>query len=168
VVSATGFRPDHSFATELRLDLDPILGCTRTLADLIDPNEHSCGSVAPHGYKELGQPEPNYYAVGMKSYGRAPTFLMATGYEQVRSIAAALAGDTEAAARVELDLPSTGVCSTDLGDRETDESAEASGCGTGGVGFATGSAHGHSGEEPVASCCGSAPQTATTSSRSCG
>ncbi|MGA5304908.1 NAD(P)-binding domain-containing protein [Nucisporomicrobium flavum] len=114
VVSATGFRPDHSIATELRLDLDPILGCTRTLADLIDPNEHSCGTVAPHGYRELGQPEPNYYAVGMKSYGRAPTFLMATGYEQVRSIAAALAGDFAAADDVQLDLPETGVCSSDL------------------------------------------------------
>ncbi|GAA4975305.1 NAD(P)-binding domain-containing protein [Actinoplanes utahensis] len=115
VVSATGFRPDHSFATELRLDLDPILGCTRALADLIDPNEHSCGSVAPHGYRELGQPEPNYYAVGMKSYGRAPTFLMATGFEQVRSIAAALAGDFDAADDVQLDLPETGVCSSNLG-----------------------------------------------------
>jgi hypothetical protein len=114
VVSATGFRPDHSFVGELRLDLDPILGCTRTLADLIDPNEHSCGTVAPHGYRELGQPEPNYYAVGMKSYGRAPTFLRATGYEQVRSIAAALAGDFDAAADVQLDLPETGVCSSNL------------------------------------------------------
>ncbi|MFF5085568.1 FAD-dependent oxidoreductase [Actinoplanes sp. NPDC000266] len=114
VVSATGFRPDHNIAGELRLDLDPILGCTRTLADLIDPNEHSCGTVAPHGYRELGQPEPNYYAVGMKSYGRAPTFLMATGYEQVRSIAAALAGDFDAADDVQLDLPETGVCSSNL------------------------------------------------------
>ncbi|MEU8662460.1 FAD-dependent oxidoreductase [Actinoplanes philippinensis] len=114
VVSATGFRPDHSFAGELRLDLDPILGCTRTLAKLIDPNEHSCGTVSPHGYRELGQPEPNYYAVGMKSYGRAPTFLMATGYEQVRSIAAALAGDFDAADDVRLDLPETGVCSSNL------------------------------------------------------
>ncbi|WP_430782313.1 NAD(P)-binding domain-containing protein [Actinoplanes sp. G11-F43] len=114
VVSATGFRPDHSIAGELRLDLDPILGCTRTLADLVDPNEHSCGTVTPHGYRELGQPEPNYYAVGMKSYGRAPTFLMATGYEQVRSIAAALAGDFDAADDVQLDLPETGVCSTNL------------------------------------------------------
>ncbi len=115
VVAATGFRPDHSIATELRLDLDPILGCTRTLADVIDPNEHSCGTVPPHGYKELRHPEPNYYAVGMKSYGRAPTFLMATGYEQVRSIAAALAGDFDAADDVQLDLPETGVCSSDLG-----------------------------------------------------
>ncbi|BCY09312.1 FAD-dependent oxidoreductase [Actinoplanes sp. L3-i22] len=114
VVSATGFRPDHSIAGELRLDLDPILGCTRTLAELIDPNQHSCGTVSPHGYRELGQPEPNYYAVGMKSYGRAPTFLMATGYEQVRSIAAALAGDYDAADDVQLDLPETGVCSVNL------------------------------------------------------
>ncbi|MEE2061606.1 flavoprotein, partial [Rhodococcus artemisiae] len=44
------------------------------------------------------------------SYGRAPTFLAMTGYEQVRSIAAALAGDHDAAARVELTLPETGVC----------------------------------------------------------
>lgn len=114
VVAATGFRPDHTIATELRLDLDPILGCTRALAELIDPNEHSCGTVPPHGYSELGHPEPNYYAVGMKSYGRAPTFLMATGYEQVRSIAAALAGDFEAADDVQLDLPETGVCSSNL------------------------------------------------------
>ncbi|OJF15867.1 FAD-dependent oxidoreductase [Couchioplanes caeruleus] len=114
VVSATGFRPDHSIAGELRLDLDPILGCTRTLADLIDPNEHSCGTVRPHGHKELAHPEANYYAVGMKSYGRAPTFLMATGYEQVRSIAAALAGDVAAADDVRLDLPETGVCSSSL------------------------------------------------------
>jgi hypothetical protein len=47
----------------------------------------------------------------MKSYGRAPTFLMLTGYEQVRSIAADIAGDKEAAAKVELVLPETGVCS---------------------------------------------------------
>ena len=53
----------------------------------------------------------------MKSYGRAPTFLLATGYEQVRSIAAALAGDWTAARDVQLDLPETGVCSTTLGAR---------------------------------------------------
>ncbi|MFI7540154.1 FAD-dependent oxidoreductase [Actinoplanes sp. NPDC049599] len=115
VVAATGFRPDHGIAEELRLDLDPALGCTRALAPLIDPNEHSCGTVRPHGIDELTQPEPGYYAVGMKSYGRAPTFLLATGYEQVRSIAAALAGDWAAARDVRLDLPETGVCSTTLG-----------------------------------------------------
>jgi hypothetical protein len=114
VVAATGYRPDHTIAAELRLDLDPILGSTRTLAPLIDPNEHSCGTVRPHGVDELAHPEPGYYAVGMKSYGRAPTFLTATGYEQVRSVVAALAGDWEAARQVHLELPETGVCSAAL------------------------------------------------------
>lgn len=111
IVSATGFRPDHRIAEELRLDLDPALGCTRALAPLIDPNQHSCGTVRPHGVDELAHPEPGYYIVGMKSYGRAPTFLMATGYEQVRSITAALVGDWAGAREVRLDLPETGVCS---------------------------------------------------------
>ncbi|GAA2022407.1 NAD(P)-binding domain-containing protein [Catenulispora yoronensis] len=112
IVGATGFRPDHSLAAELRLDLDPILGSTRALAPLIDPNEHSCGTVPPHGVDELAHPEPDFYAIGMKSYGRAPTFLLATGYEQARSVVAALDGDWDAARDVRLELPATGVCST--------------------------------------------------------
>jgi len=124
IVAATGFRPDHSIASELRLDLDPILGATRTLAPLIDPNEHSCGTVPPHGVDELTHPEPNYFAVGAKSYGRAPTFLMATGYEQARSVVAALDGDWDAARDLRLELPETGVCSASLPGEE----GEAGGC----------------------------------------
>ncbi|WP_432885526.1 FAD-dependent oxidoreductase [Kribbella sp. CA-245084] len=114
VVNSTGFRPDHDMVSELRLDLDPIMGSTRALAPLIDPNKHSCGTVPPHGVDELAHPEPGYYAIGAKSYGRAPTFLLATGYEQARSVVAALAGDWEAARDVQLDLPETGVCSSNL------------------------------------------------------
>ncbi|ABP53112.1 FAD-dependent oxidoreductase [Salinispora tropica] len=116
IVAATGFRPDHCIAAELRLDLDPVMGATRALAPLIDPNEHSCGTVPPHGVDELTHPEVGYYAVGMKSYGRAPTFLMATGYEQARSVVAALAGDWAAARDVQLDLPETGVCNSNPAD----------------------------------------------------
>lgn len=110
VVVLTGFRPDLSWLSEIRLDLDPTLQAARELAPLIDPNVHSCGTVYPHGARELAQPEPGVFLVGMKAYGRAPTFLAMTGYEQVRSVAAALAGDREAADRVELVLPETGVC----------------------------------------------------------
>lgn len=110
MIVACGFRPELSFLREVRLNLDPALECPATLGPLIDPNVHSCGTVRPHGFAELKQPEKDFYIVGMKSYGRAPTFLMATGYEQVRSIAAALTGDIEAALRVELCLPETGVC----------------------------------------------------------
>jgi hypothetical protein len=68
----------------------------------------------------------------MKSYGRAPTFLMLTGYEQVRSIASALAGDLAGAASVELVLPRTGVCSggADCCDGVDCGSAESTCCGT--------------------------------------
>ena len=115
VVPCTGFRPDLSFLREIRLDLDPIVEAPTGLGPLIDPEHHSCGTVAPHGARLLGHPEKDFYIAGMKSYGRAPTFLMATGYEQVRSIVAAIAGDQEAADKVELVLPATGVCSADIG-----------------------------------------------------
>jgi thioredoxin reductase len=127
IVAATGFRPDLSLTQELRLDLDPAVESPRVLAPLIDPNIHSCGTVPPHGARELCHPEPDFYTVGMKSYGRAPTFLMLTGYEQVRSVVAALTGDVEAAQRVELTLPETGVCSSTAGSScDTD----ASSCGS--------------------------------------
>lgn len=113
IIANTGARPDLSILKEVRVQTDPALESVPELAELIDPNIHSCGTVRPHGEAELRQPEPNFYVVGAKSYGRAPTFLMATGYEQVRSIAAWLDGDKEAARRVELDLPQTGVCSSD-------------------------------------------------------
>lgn len=127
IIAATGFRPDLAPLRELRLDLDAIVESPSALASLIDPNVHSCGTVPPHGVRELSHPEPDFYLAGMKSYGRAPTFLMLTGYEQVRSIVAALAGDMPAAERVELMLPETGVCSTnrDGGDSCCGSSASA-------------------------------------------
>ena len=114
IIAATGSRPDFGVARELRLRLDPMLESTEALAPLIDPNVHSCGTVRPHGHRELAHPEPGFYAIGAKSYGRAPNFLMATGYEQARSVVAALAGDLAAADDVQLELPETGVCSTDF------------------------------------------------------
>lgn len=111
IVCATGQRPDLGMVGELRLRLDPWLESTEALGPLIDPNLHSCGTVRPHGHRELAHPEKGFYTLGVKSYGRAPTFLMATGFEQARSVVAAIAGDLESADRVELDLPETGVCS---------------------------------------------------------
>jgi thioredoxin reductase len=109
-----GNRPDLTMNSELRLSIDTATESVQALAPLIDPNEHSCGTVRAHGEEILRQPEKDFYIVGAKSYGRAPTFLMATGYEQVRSITAYLSGDEEASKRVELELPETGVCSINL------------------------------------------------------
>ncbi|MFF2344789.1 NAD(P)-binding domain-containing protein [Pseudarthrobacter sp. NPDC058119] len=154
VIPATGFRPDLAMLSELRLDLDPAVDAPKALGPLIDPDFHSCGTVPAHGARILEQPEKDFYLAGMKSYGRAPTFLMATGYEQVRSIAAALAGDTEAADAVELELPETGVCSTSIPDDAGDAAADAC-CSAPApvpvtIGFATGLQHGRSSETILA------------------
>jgi thioredoxin reductase len=141
IISNTGSRPDFSFLREVRLTIDPSLESVSEIAELIDPNIHSCGTVRPHGEKELRHPDKDFYIAGSKSYGRAPTFLMATGYEQVRSIAAYIDGDLEAAARVELDLPETGVCSVDTGNTAC--------CGTEPVGAASAD-----GSKATTSCCG--------------
>lgn len=122
LIVSTGFRPDLSMLRELRISLDDAVEAPPALAPLIDPNLHSCGTVRPHGARELAHPEPGFYIAGMKSYGRAPTFLMITGYEQVRSIVAHLAGDIQAAERTELVLPETGVCNL------TAAGAEGAGC----------------------------------------
>ncbi|HZU94773.1 MAG TPA: FAD-dependent oxidoreductase [Microbacterium sp.] len=123
VFALTGFRPDTAILRELRIDLDTSLDAVAGIAADIDPNIHSCGSVAATGARQLAQPEQGLFIVGAKSYGRAPTFLALTGFEQVRSVVAHLAGDHEAAARNELALPDTGVCG---GAGDFDESA--SGC----------------------------------------
>jgi thioredoxin reductase len=136
VIATTGFRPDLTLLGELRLDLDDRVEAPRALAPLIDPNIHSCGTVPPHGVDELSHPDVGVYLVGMKSYGRAPTFLLRTGYEQVRSVVAALAGDWDAARRVELVLPETGVCSATAGQSGCDD-----------------------GEAVLAACCGIGPET---------
>lgn len=155
VVPCTGFRPDLGILRELRLELDPAVEAPRGLGPLIDPEFHSCGTVPPHGARLLAHPERDFYIVGMKSYGRAPTFLLATGYEQVRSVAAALAGDREAADAVQLTLPETGVCSTDAGSScdapavGADAVEESGCCGAPEpvlIGIPTGLAHGRSGE----------------------
>ncbi len=119
IIVATGQRPDLAMTRELRLELDPWLESARALGPMIDPNVHSCGTVDPHGHRETSHPEPGFYTIGIKSYGRAPTFLLLTGYEQARSVVAALAGDFAAADDIHLVLPGTGVCVTDF---------EAAGC----------------------------------------
>jgi hypothetical protein len=150
IVVATGQRPDLAMTRELRLELDPWLESVRALGPLIDPNLHSCGDVPPHGHRELSHPEPGFYTIGVKSYGRAPTFLLLTGYEQARSVVAAIAGDVEAAGRVQLVLPETGVCKAVI-----EPAALGSGCGA-------------PAPKPAAACCGTAAVAKLPARSGCG
>lgn len=91
IIAATGFRPNLQFLSELRTATDPATQSPVHLGPLIDPNLHSCGSVPEHGAAELSHPETGLYIIGIKSYGRAPTFLLKTGYKQVKSVTSKLA-----------------------------------------------------------------------------
>ncbi|RVW01868.1 FAD-dependent oxidoreductase [Rhodococcus xishaensis] len=164
IVANTGARPDFAISRELRLDIDAGIESTTTMAPLIDPNIHSCGSVRPHGVDELAHPDTGYYPIGMKSYGRAPTFLLMTGYEQARSVVAEIAGDHEGARRIELILPETGVCSsTSVGEAPRVESSSGGpseielfdDVDLGGCGVPAKVA------ETASACCGTAPAGAT-------
>lgn len=86
IICSTGARADWHMTCELRLRFDALLGTTDALADLIDPNLHSCGLRRPLTIDDLVHPEPNYFRIGAKSYGRAPNFLMGTGYDQVQVV----------------------------------------------------------------------------------
>jgi hypothetical protein len=162
IVCAAGARPDLTLTRELRARHDPWLESTDALAPLIDPNEHSCGTVRPHGHRELAHPEAGYYAVGAKSYGRAPNFLMATGYEQVRSVVAVLAGDMRAADDVQLELPETGVCNTRFAYDDA-AAGQSSGCCDGGK-----SDEHLRTEDSSGSCCSTAPECGKGESKSSG
>jgi len=169
MIMATGFRPDLAMLREVRLSLDPWLECADKLGPLIDPNVHSCGTVRPHGAAELAHPETDFYVAGIKSYGRAPTFLLATGHEQVRSIAAALAGDMAASRRVELDLPATGVCSSTPATRSAVPIAEGSSCCGGPAPAAVDAccAEDATAKAEGASGCGCAPEPAPAMAGAC-
>ncbi len=85
VVGLTGYRPDLSFLSELALEISPAtegaarLG--RAVAGVTD-----CLSVPKVGPEDLGTGEPGFHFVGIKAYGRLPTFLLQTGIAQLESI----------------------------------------------------------------------------------
>lgn len=135
IICATGYRPNLSILRELQLAMDPRFECPKQLAELVDARRFPCGSAPPHGIDRLVHPETGFFIVGAKSYGRASTFLLTSGYEQVRSIAAALAGDRESSMRTEIVMPigscggdcGTGCCTTEGGG-----GCGTSSCGAGG------------------------------------
>lgn len=95
IIAATGFRLDLHLLSELRTSIDPATESPVHLGPLIDPNLHTCGSVPEHGSAELSHPESGLYIVGIKSYGRAPTFLLKADYKQVKSVTSALASQSD-------------------------------------------------------------------------
>lgn len=92
VIGLTGYRPDLSILSELAIDIDPATegsaGLARALSNLTD-----CLSIPVVTPEDLASGEPGFYLAGAKSYGRARTFLLQSGYAQLETILNRLASD---------------------------------------------------------------------------
>lgn len=103
IISNTGSRPNFNILREVRHNFDAAIECAPKLAEIIYPKK---GIVPPHGEEYLRQPEKDFYIIGAKSFGRASTFFLTTGYEQARSVVAYLTDDISASKEIKITLPS--------------------------------------------------------------
>ncbi len=87
IIAAVGFRPDLELARELQTRLCCATESVYNLAAaLLGDSESDYLSGNSHSPETLLHPEPGYFTLGMKSYGRTPDFLIRTGREQVESV----------------------------------------------------------------------------------
>jgi len=103
VLALTGYRPDLELSRELQIHLcyaseAPMkLASAILTASLASPaTSGDCLSQVSHGPETLQNPEPDFYVLGAKSYGRNPLFLLTIGHQQVQDVFA-LIGSPEAA-----------------------------------------------------------------------
>ncbi len=87
VIACTGFRPDHSLARELQLHLCwGSEGPMKLAAALLSASGSGgdCMAQPEQGAETLKNPEPRFFVLGNKSYGRRSDFLLQVGHKQVR------------------------------------------------------------------------------------
>jgi hypothetical protein len=93
VLINTGFGPDNSIYRELQVHECYASRAPMNLsAALLRAGEASGLGTPAFGADVLAHPEPDFYIIGHKSFGRSPHFLLETGYTQVREVIEALAG----------------------------------------------------------------------------
>jgi thioredoxin reductase len=91
VIAATGFRPDLSLMRELQVQTCwATEGSYKLAALLLGKSGGDCLEAPVAGAETLSHPEPGYYTLGIKSYGRRSDFLIRTGHDQIRAVLAAL------------------------------------------------------------------------------
>jgi thioredoxin reductase len=92
VLALVGYRPDLSLFRELQVHLCYTSEGPMALASAIlaaqakDPTAQGCLGQAPHGPDSLKSPEPDFYVLGAKSYGRNPNFLLTVGHQQIEDV----------------------------------------------------------------------------------
>ena len=94
VIAAVGFRPDLELARELQArTCYATEGAYNLAASLLGEESGDCLAPRTGGVETLTHPEPGYFTLGMKSYGRSPDFLIRTGREQVEAVLGSLEKD---------------------------------------------------------------------------
>jgi thioredoxin reductase len=99
VLALVGYRPDLNVFRELQVHLcyaseGPMaLAAAVLAAQARDPGDDSgCLGQVSHGPETLKNPEPNFFILGAKSYGRNPKFLLRLGHAQIEDVMTLLAG----------------------------------------------------------------------------
>jgi thioredoxin reductase len=87
IIAATGFRPDLALTRELQVQTCWATEGTYPLAaSLLGEAGVDCLQTPAFGVEMLRHPEPDFFTLGMKSYGRSSNFLLRTGYQQVATV----------------------------------------------------------------------------------
>jgi thioredoxin reductase len=89
IVANVGYSPDTNLTRELQVDEDYATLGPRKLT-----GSKSFDPMKSAGPESLKHPEPNFFVLGVKSYGRNPNFLLRVGFEQVRDVFTLLAGNS--------------------------------------------------------------------------
>jgi hypothetical protein len=100
LIANVGYTPDTDLYRELQVhECYASLGPMNLAAALLKQGAADCLSIPPQGAAVLRNPEPNFFILGAKSYGRNSHFLLRNGFEQVREVFTLLTGNPELRAR---------------------------------------------------------------------
>ena len=92
VIVNAGFGPDDSLYRELQVhECYASRGPMKLSAALQGAGASDCLTMPAFGADLLANPEPGFFILGHKSYGRNPHFLLETGFRQVEDVVASLA-----------------------------------------------------------------------------
>jgi hypothetical protein len=96
LIANVGYTPDSQLYRELQIhECYASLGPMKLAAALLKHAGGDCLSVPPQGADTLRNPEPNFYILGAKSYGRNSHFLLRNGYAQIREVFTLITGNPE-------------------------------------------------------------------------
>jgi thioredoxin reductase len=96
LIANVGYTPDTGLYRELQVhECYATLGPMNLAAALLKHAGADCLSVPGQGAGILRNPEPNFFLLGAKSYGRNSNFLLRTGFDQVREVFRLIAGKAD-------------------------------------------------------------------------